>query len=212
MLDIHIRFARGDFVVSVQQKIESSVTGLFGPSGSGKSTLLGLLGGFIKPDLGHIILDGSCLFDSAKRVNLAPHMRSIGTLFQDGRLFPHLSIKKNLTYGLNLIAEENRVIQFDAIVEMLELSDFLARRPHELSGGEIQRVALGRALLTSPKLLLLDEPLSSLDMRLRQQILPFLKLIKDEIKIPMIYVSHDMSEIKYLTDKIMRIEAGNIST
>jgi molybdate transport system ATP-binding protein len=212
MLDIHIRFARGDFVVSVQQKIESSVTGLFGPSGSGKSTLLGLLGGFIKPDSGHIILDGSCLFDSAKRVNLAPHMRSIGTLFQDGRLFPHLSIKKNLTYGLNLIAEENRVIQFDAIVEMLELSDFLARRPHELSGGEIQRVALGRALLTSPKLLLLDEPLSSLDMRLRQQILPFLKLIKDEIKIPMIYVSHDMSEIKYLTDKIMRIEAGNIST
>ncbi len=212
MLDIHIRFARGDFVVNVQQKIESSVTGLFGPSGSGKSTLLGLLGGFIKPDSGHIILDGSCLFDSAKRVNLAPHMRSIGTLFQDGRLFPHLSIKKNLTYGLNLIAEENRVIQFDAIVEMLELSDFLARRPHELSGGEIQRVALGRALLTSPKLLLLDEPLSSLDMRLRQQILPFLKLIKDEIKIPMIYVSHDMSEIKYLTDKIMRIEAGNIST
>ena len=212
MLDIHIRFARGDFVVNVQQKIDSSVTGLFGPSGSGKSTLLGLLGGFIKPDSGHIILDGSCLFDSAKRVNLAPHMRSIGTLFQDGRLFPHLSIKKNLTYGLNLIAEENRVIQFDAIVEMLELSDFLARRPHELSGGEIQRVALGRALLTSPKLLLLDEPLSSLDMRLRQQILPFLKLIKDEIKIPMIYVSHDMSEIKYLTDKIMRIEAGNIST
>jgi molybdate transport system ATP-binding protein len=212
MLDIHIRFARGDFVVNVQQKIESSVTGLFGPSGSGKSTLLGLLGGFIKPDSGHIILDGSCLFDSAKRVNLAPHMRCIGTLFQDGRLFPHLSIKKNLTYGLNLIAEENRVIQFDAIVEMLELSDFLARRPHELSGGEIQRVALGRALLTSPKLLLLDEPLSSLDMRLRQQILPFLKLIKDEIKIPMIYVSHDMSEIEYLTDKIMRIEAGNIST
>ena len=175
MLDIHIRFARGDFVVNVQQKIESSVTGLFGPSGSGKSTLLGLLGGFIKPDSGHIILDGSCLFDSAKSVNLAPHMRRIGTLFQDGRLFPHLSIKKNLTYGLNLIAEENRVIQFDAIVEMLELSDFLARRPHELSGGEIQRVALGRALLTSPKLLLLDEPLSSLDMRLRQQILPFLK-------------------------------------
>ena len=212
MLDIHIRFARGDFVVNVQQKIESSVTGLFGPSGSGKSTLLGLLGGFIKPDSGHIILDGSCLFDSAKRVNLAPHMRRIGPLFQDGRLFPHLSIKKNLTYGLNLIAEENRVIQFDAIVEMLELSDFLARRPHELSGGEIQRVALGRALLTSPKLLLLDEPLSSLDMRLRQQILPFLKLIKDEIKIPMIYVSHDMSEIEYLTDKIMRIEAGNIST
>ena len=212
MLDIHIRFARGDFVVNVQQKIESSVTGLFGPSGSGKSTLLGLLGGFIKPDSGHIILDGSCLFDSAKSVNLAPHMRRIGTLFQDGRLFPHLSIKKNLTYGLNLIAEENRVIQFDAIVEMLELSDFLARRPHELSGGEIQRVALGRALLTSPKLLLLDEPLSSLDMRLRQQILPFLKLIKDEIKIPMIYVSHDMSEIAYLTDKIMRIEAGNIST
>lgn len=212
MLDIHIRFARGDFVVNVQQKIESSVTGLFGPSGSGKSTLLGLLGGFIKPDSGHIILDGSCLFDSAKSVNLAPHMRRIGTLFQDGRLFPHLSIKKNLTYGLNLIAEENRVIQFDAIVEMLELSDFLARRPHELSGGEIQRVALGRALLTSPKLLLLDEPLSSLDMRLRQQILPFLKLIKDEIKIPMIYVSHDMSEIEYLADKIMRIEAGNIST
>lgn len=212
MLDIHIRFARGDFVVNVQQKIDSSVTGLFGPSGSGKSTLLGLLGGFIKPDSGHIILDGSCLFDSAKRVNLAPHMRRIGMLFQDGRLFPHLSIKKNLTYGLNLIAEENRVIQFDVIVEMLELSDFLGRRPHELSGGEIQRVALGRALLTSPKLLLLDEPLSFLDMRLRQQILPFLKLIKDEIKIPMIYVSHDMSEIEYLTDKIMRIEAGNISS
>jgi molybdate transport system ATP-binding protein len=210
MLDIDTRFARGDFVVNVQQKIEAPVTGLFGPSGSGKSTLLGLLGGFIKPDSGYIVLDDICLFDGVKKINLAPHLRRIGTLFQDGRLFPHLSIRNNLTYGLNLIAEENRVIQFDAIVEMLELSDFLARRPHELSGGEIQRVALGRALLSSPKLLLLDEPLSSLDMRLRQQILPFLKLIKDEIKIPMIYVSHDMTEIKYLTDDILMINAGRI--
>ena len=200
MLQFNLRLARGSFV-----------TGLFGPSGSGKSTLLSLIAGFVKPDSGHLILNGVTLFNSEEGINLAPNLRRIGMLFQDGRLFPHLSIKNNLTYGLDLLSLESRVIHLSDVIEMLELVSLLEKRPYELSGGEVQRVALGRALLMSPKLLLLDEPLSSLDEKLKKQILPFLKRIKENVEIPMIYVSHDLEEINYLTTSIMNIQNGQIT-
>jgi molybdate transport system ATP-binding protein len=211
MLQFNLRLARDSFVLDISQDIQTSVTGLFGPSGSGKSTLLGMIAGFVKPDSGHLILNGVTLFNSEKGINLAPNIRRVGMLFQDGRLFPHLSIKNNLTYSLDLLPLESRVIQLSDVIEMLELVSLLEKRPYELSGGEVQRVALGRALLMSPKLLLLDEPLSSLDEKLKKQILPFLKRIKENLEIPMIYVSHDLDEIKYLTTSIMNIENGKIN-
>ena len=184
---------------------------LIGPNGAGKSTLLSLIAGFVKPDSGHLILNGVTLFNSEEGINLAPNLRRIGMLFQDGRLVPHLSIKNNLTYGLDLLSLESRVIHLSDVIEMLELVSLLEKRPYELSGGEVQRVALGRALLMSPKLLLLDEPLSSLDEKLKKQILPFLKRIKENVEIPMIYVSHDLEEINYLTTSIMNIQNGQIT-
>ena len=211
MLQFNLRLARGSFVLDINQDIQTSVTGLFGPSGSGKSTLLSLIAGFVKPDSGHLILNGVTLFNSEEGINLAPNLRRIGMLFQDGRLFPHLSIKNNLTYGLDLLSLESRVIHLSDVIEMLELVSLLEKRPYELSGGEVQRVALGRALLMSPKLLLLDEPLSSFDEKLKKQILPFLKRIKENVEIPMIYVSHDLEEINYLTTSIMNIQNGQIT-
>lgn len=205
MLDIAIQYQRGNFNLNFQKVITSPIVGLFGASGVGKSTLLALIAGLIKPNEGHIFLDGLCLFDSHTHVNLPPHQRHIATVFQDGRLFPHLSVKNNLLYGYKLVPETHRQLHLDEVVELLALKTLLSNQPYQLSGGESQRVALGRALLMSPKFLLLDEPLASLDNHLKQQILPFLKRIKDEIHIPMIYVSHDMAEIQYLTDEIIRL-------
>ncbi|MFZ9642458.1 MAG: ATP-binding cassette domain-containing protein [Candidatus Methylopumilus sp.] len=204
-LEIDVRFQRGDFKLNFKEHFSDPVTGLFGASGVGKSTLLGLLAGFLKPDQGHIKLEGVALFDSSQLINLPPHQRRIATVFQDGRLFPHLSVQDNLLYGFKLCTAANRRIDFANVVELLEIEDLTAKRAHALSGGEAQRVALGRALLMSPQLLLLDEPLSSLDARLKQQILPFLKRIKDEIKIPMVYVSHDSEEMNYLADKVYQL-------
>lgn len=205
MLDIAIKYQRSHFSLNLERVITSPVVGLFGESGAGKSTLLSLIAGLISPCRGHIILDGVCLFDADKGINLPAHQRRIAMVFQDGRLFPHLSVKNNLLYGYKLLEENQRQLHLDEIVHLLELSDLLASQPHQLSGGEAQRVALGRALLMSPKLLLLDEPLSSLDSRLKQQILPFLKRVKDEINIPMIYVSHDLAEIQHLTNEIIQM-------
>ena len=205
MLEIDIRFHRGDFKLDFKQSLSESVTGLFGASGSGKSTLLGLIAGFVNPNDGRIKLDDVVLFDRNQSINLAPHKRKVATVFQDGRLLPHLNVKDNLLFGFKLTPEQERCIDFEAVTSLLEIEGLLAKRVHELSGGETQRVALGRALLMSPKLLLLDEPLSSLDIRLKQQILPFLKRIKDEVSIPMIYVSHDKAEIDYLADKVFEL-------
>jgi molybdate transport system ATP-binding protein len=205
MIEIDIRFHRSDFNLDFKQSLSEPVTGLHGASGSGKSTLLGLIAGFISPNDGFIKLDDVVLFDRNQSVNLPPHKRKVATVFQDGRLLPHLNVKDNLLFGFKLTPEQDRRIDFEVVTSLLEIKGLLAKRVHELSGGETQRVALGRALLMSPKLLLLDEPLSSLDIRLKKQILPFLKRIKDEVSIPMIYVSHDKEEINYLADKVFEL-------
>ncbi|MGH8655057.1 MAG: molybdenum ABC transporter ATP-binding protein [Gammaproteobacteria bacterium] len=210
MLELDVRLTRGRFDLEARLTLTHPVTGLFGPSGSGKTTLLHVLAGLVLPQSGRIVLEGEVLFDAAKRIQVPPYRRRIGLVFQDSQLFPHLSVKHNLLYGCKLLPREQRVFSLNRIVELLELGPLLNGRPHHLSGGERQRVALGRALLASPRLLLLDEPLTSLDERLKQQILPFLRRVKDEIQIPMIYVSHAINEILHLTQQMVVLDGGRI--
>ena len=205
MLNLDIFYTIGSFELEAKHEFQQGITGLFGASGSGKTTLLNLISGFLAPTQGKITLNNQVLFDSSLKINLSPNLRGIGTVFQDGRLFPHLSVKRNIAYGFNLLKPSEIKIQLDEIINLLEIDNQLDKLPHELSGGERQRVALARAVLMSPRLLLLDEPLASLDLRLKRQILPYLLKIKKETNIPMIYVSHDIDEINHIADKVIRI-------
>jgi molybdate transport system ATP-binding protein len=210
MLDIDLSLKRGEFNTKLKCQFAAPVTGLFGASGAGKSTLLGMLAGLIKPDSGRVAIDNQVLFDSARGINKPIYERRIGLVFQDSHLFPHLNVWHNLNYGFNLLPVVDRQFNPNQIIDLLEIGHLLNHKPHQLSGGEKQRVALGRTLLASPRLLLLDEPLASLDTRLKSQILPFLRRIKEEIKIPMLYVSHAIDEILSLTSQIAIIEHGNL--
>ncbi len=208
VLELDLHFRRDEFSLQVKQQFSASITGILGASGSGKSTLLSLVAGLLKPQQGKIILNGKTLCDTATRTWVPPHRRHVGLVFQDGQLLPHLSVRNNLLYGYNNIAPEQRRFALDAIVDLLEIGQLLGRKPAQLSGGEKQRVALGRAVLYSPELLLLDEPLSALDERLKQQILPFFLRIYDECKIPMIYVTHALSELEFLTSQRFVVRDG----
>lgn len=199
---------RGNFALHACARMDSRVTGLCGASGAGKSTLLALIAGLQKPDSGCILLDGRVLVDTDKKIFLPPEKRHIGLVFQDAQLFPHLSVKHNLLYGFHRLKPEERSFSLEEILGLLEIRHLLDRHPRLLSGGEKQRVALGRALLYSPRLLLLDEPLSSLDEKRKQQILPFLLRVRDELQMPMLFVSHVQEEVRYLSEKIWLIENG----
>lgn len=208
MLSIDLDYRRGSFRLLARGDIDEGVTGVCGPSGSGKSTLLALLAGLLKPQQGRIGFGGEALVDTQRQVFVPPWQRHFGLVFQDGQLFPHLSVRNNLLYGYRQLQPARRHFELRAVTDLLEIGDLLDRRTTQLSGGERQRVALGRALLYSPRLLLLDEPLSSLDERLKQQILPFLKRVKEETRIPMIYVSHSPAEVEFLADRVLRIDDG----
>ncbi len=214
MIDIDLQRThknnQGDFYLNIKCATDAPVTGVFGPSGAGKSTLLAMIAGLVKPDTGHLYLDGECLFDSERGINMPVHQRRIGFVFQDSRLFPHLNVENNLKYGFKLLPQRSQQLGFSKIVDLLEIGHLLAQKPHQLSGGEKQRVALGRALLISPRLLLLDEPLASLDVRLKQQILPFLRRVKNELNLPMLYVSHAIDEVLYLTSQVVIMEHGKL--
>lgn len=210
MLDLDIQFQRDNFSLRVAQQFSAPITGIFGASGSGKSTLLSLIAGLLKPQQGFIRLNDEVLCDTSMNCWVPPHRRHIGLVFQDGQLLPHLSVRKNLLYGYNNIAAAERRFSLETVVELLEIQQLLDRKPAHLSGGEKQRVALGRAVLYSPQLLLLDEPLSALDERLKQQILPFFLRIYDECKIPMIYVTHALSELDFLTSQRFVVRGGNL--
>ena len=211
MMALHFKSRRDNFTFEVALNLPSLGTlGIYGPSGAGKSTLLNMIAGLVTPDAGYLKLGDQVVFDAASRINVPIYQRHIGMVFQDSRLFPHLNVEENLRYGYRLLAPADRRLQFDQIVELLELGPLLAQKPHALSGGQKQRVALGRALLTSPRLLLMDEPLASLDMRLKQHILPFLRRVRTELNIPMIYVSHAIDEILYLTSDIAMIDQGQL--
>lgn len=211
MLNFDFGYARGVFQLDARAELGHGVTGIFGPSGSGKSTLLLLIAGLLKPQTGMLRLDKDVLVDRARRVFVPAWRRHFGLVFQDGQLFPHLSVRDNLLYGNARLAPEQRLLALDTVLQLLEIGHLLERRPALLSGGERQRVALGRALLYSPRLLLLDEPLSSLDDRLKQQILPFLKRVKDETRIPMLYVTHARTEVDYLADRVLLMERGRLT-
>jgi molybdate transport system ATP-binding protein len=210
MIEVDVALQRGHFLLDVQLQSDADVIGLFGPSGSGKSTLLLILAGLIKPDRGYFRLNGKTLLDISQGIHVPAYRRKVGVVFQESRLFPHLSVRQNLLYGFDLIPKQARRFSLDQVVALLELQSVLDYQPDQLSGGQRQRVALGRALLASPSLLLMDEPLAALDVRLKSQILPFLRRVRDEIDIPIVYVSHAINEILYLTRQLAVIEHGQV--
>jgi len=212
MLHLDLTYRRAQFALQAQTQVAAGVTGVCGPSGAGKSTLLALVAGLLVPLSGSVRFAHEVLNDVAQGIFVAPWRRHFGLVFQEGRLFPHLSVRSNLLYGARRLTPSARQLTLESVAALLELQPLLQRRPAQLSGGERQRVALGRALLYSPRLLLLDEPLSSLDERLKQQILPFLKRIKEEIRIPMLYVSHDQREVEFLADRVLWMAQGQLRT
>ena len=208
-LVIDIRLDRPGFALDAAFTSPGGVTALFGRSGAGKSTLAGLIAGLVKPDRGRIVIDGEVLVDRAAGVFVPPHRRRIGSVFQDGRLFPHLDVRRNLLYGA-WFAGIAKAAPLGEIVELLGIGHLLDRRPATLSGGEKQRVAIGRALLMRPRLLLLDEPLAALDQARKDEILPYLERLWDETRLPMVYVSHARDEVVRLADRLVVIEAGQV--
>jgi molybdate transport system ATP-binding protein len=204
-----LRYPSG-FLLDCAFAADASITALCGPSGSGKTSLLSILAGLRRPDSGRILLNGRVLYDSATGVNLPPEKRRMGYVFQDQLLFPHLSVERNLLYGWRRRPASARAINFQRVVQVLELRNLLERLPHTLSGGEKQRVALGRALLSAPDLLLLDEPLAALDQPLKQRILEYVEQILKEWRLPTIYVSHQIPEVTRLAEDIVIVERGQI--
>lgn len=205
IFDCDLIVQQGDFQLKQHFQSEQKVVGLFGVSGAGKTTILHSIAGIIKPKQGRIRIQDRTFFDSRQQINLSVQARRTGMVFQDGQLFPHYSVQQNLLFGWQRIASSERKFELDYVVQLLKLEHLLTRMPAKLSGGEKQRVALGRALLYSPQILLLDEPLSALDAHHKTEIIPFFQKIRDEIHIPMLYVSHDAEEIAQLTDTLWQL-------
>lgn len=207
-MKVQKRFAA--FNLAVDFNVSGDRVGIFGISGSGKSTLVSLLAGLQQPDQGEIFLDDECLFNSAKHINLRPEQRRIAMVFQQHCLFPHMNVKNNLLYGFKRCPPEQRTIDFNILTRVLKIDDLLGRGVTNLSGGEKQRVALGRAILANPRLLLMDEPLSALDDTLRFQIIPYLKSVSERFGIPYLFISHSLVEMRLMTDSALLIENGRI--
>ncbi len=211
MLEVTVAKRLGSFEIDAEFSCATNgIVALFGRSGAGKTSLVNLLAGLSRPDSGRIEIEGVTVFDSSRGLDLPPERRRIGYVFQEGRLFPHLTLRGNLTYGLRRAPARERRIQFDQIVELLGLEALLGRRPHDLSGGEKQRVALGRALLANPRLLLMDEPLAGLDQARKDEVLRFIERLRDELTIPIVYVSHAMPEIVRLADIMVLMSEGRV--
>lgn len=204
------RLARPGFTFDAAFEAGPGVTALFGPSGAGKSTALALLAGLERPDAGRIALDGAAVVDTERRLWTPAHRRRIAVVFQDSRLFPHLSVRANLLYGRWFTPAAARRVALEPVVEVLGVGHLLDRRPASLSGGERQRIAIGRALLASPRLLLMDEPLASLDADRKLEILPFIERLRDEFAIPIVYVSHSVEEVARLASLVVRLEGGRV--
>jgi molybdate transport system ATP-binding protein len=209
-LEVSAEARLGDFALDASFKSESRVTAIFGPSGSGKTSVLNVIAGLLRPERGRVAVDGAVLLDTAAGIFLPPHRRRVGYVFQDGRLFPHLSVKGNLLYGRIFARRLRQHAAFEEIVDLLDLGPLLRRGPSALSGGEKQRVAIGRALLSSPLLLLLDEPLSSLDERRKEEVMPFLEKLRDQARMPIVYVSHVFSEIERLAGTVVLMAGGQV--
>jgi len=208
MIDIDIEQSLGDFTLQVKFCVDAPVVGVFGRSGAGKSSLINAIAGVTKPRCGHVRINGVTLFDHVSGVDLAPPRRRVGYVFQDALLFPHLSVNANLMYGHRLRPASAHYIEPARVIEVLGIGALLQRRPDTLSGGERQRVAIGRALLAQPRVLLLDEPLASLDQARKNEILDYIERLRDEFHIPIVYVSHSIAEITRLADAVVVIADG----
>ncbi|MCR2833147.1 ATP-binding cassette domain-containing protein [Parerythrobacter lacustris] len=203
--DLRIKKRIGERSIDLTMSDSAGLVALTGPSGAGKTTVLNCIAGLMVPDDGHIAIGGRTLFDRASHTNLPPEARSCGYVFQDSRLFPHLTVVRNLAYGEALASSEDRWIDLMEVACLLEIADLLDRHPASLSGGETRRVAIGRALLAAPRFLLLDEPLASLDPARGEQVLQCVERIRDELGLPMLYVSHDAAEVARLTDRVVEL-------
>jgi molybdate transport system ATP-binding protein len=210
MLAVDVEKRLGAFSLAAQFETGAGVTAVFGPSGSGKTTLVNMIAGLVAPDRGRITLADTALFDSGQGIDLPAHKRRIGYVFQEGRLFPHLTVAANLDYGRRMCRLPPDEAERARIVELLDIGHLATRRPGRLSGGERQRIAVGRALLMRPRLLLLDEPLASLDAARKREILPYFERLRDEVGVPMVYVSHNAAELRRIATSVVRLEAGRV--
>jgi len=212
MLEVAAKARLGSFSLDIQFEVEGGgITALFGRSGAGKTSTVNVIAGLRRPDSGRVALDGDVLFDSTAGIDVAPERRRIGYVFQEGRLFPHMTAAGNLAYGMRRIQAPDRSVSFDHVVDLLGLRGLLYRRPADLSGGEKQRVAVGRALLMSPRVLLMDEPLASLDAPRKGEILPFIERLREDLSIPVVYVSHVIEEIVRLADRMVLMSDGRVA-
>ncbi|HEV7409285.1 MAG TPA: molybdenum ABC transporter ATP-binding protein [Bradyrhizobium sp.] len=211
MLRVEVFKQLGEFSIEASFTSEGRVTGLFGASGAGKTSLINMIAGLLKPDRGIIAIDGETLNDTAAHLHIPAHRRRIGYVFQDARLFPHLDVRRNLDYGRRMNGLAADPANHARVVDLLDIGTLLDRRPGQLSGGERQRVALGRALLAQPRLLLLDEPLGSLDEERKAEILPYLVRLRDEANVPMVYVSHDAGEMRQLAAQVVMLKRGRVT-
>lgn len=210
-LFVSIEHQLGDFRLHAEFACEGRLTALFGPSGSGKTSIVNAIAGLLRPDRAKIVIDGLTLVDTTTRVHVPTHRRHIGYVFQEARLFPHMSVRRNLLYAQWFGGRRaGSAASFGAVVEMLGLERLLQRYPSRLSGGEKQRVAIGRALLSHPRLLLMDEPLASLDDARKQEILPYIERLRDEAKAPIVYVSHSLAEVRRLADHVVVLDHGAV--
>lgn len=208
MLQVQVRRRKGVFHLDVDFSVAAHhILAVHGPSGSGKTTLINLLAGLERPDAGRIVIGDRVLFDSAKGIDIKPEARRVGYVFQDCRLFPHMSVATNLKYGRHRGGSR---VDFGRVVDLLDLAPLLRRRPGSLSGGEKQRVAIGRALLSGPRILLLDEPLASIDQKRKEEILPFIRRLRDEFDLPIVYVTHAPDEIATIAERSIRIDNGRL--
>ena len=203
--DVDVSLRRGGRQLGACFSAPAGLVALFGPSGAGKTSVLDMIAGLTQPDAGRIAVSGEILFDSAANISLPPERRACGYVLQDGRLFPHRRVRDNLLFGWHLAPPERRWLELQEAVGFLGIGHLLERMPHTLSGGEAQRVAIGRALLSGPRFLLMDEPLSSLDMARREEIMTLIERIRAELAIPILYVSHDRAEVDRLADRVIEI-------
>ena len=208
---VSVRRRLGAFLLDASFESHGQLTAIFGASGSGKTSVVNAIAGLLRPDAGRIVIDGHVLTDTASGISLAVHRRRVGYVFQDARLFPHLSVAQNLAYGRWFAPRAGRYAEWAQIIELLGISHLLDRRPNGLSGGEKQRVAIGRALLASPRLLLMDEPLAALDAARKAEILPYIERLRDELQIPIVYVSHSVAEVTRLATDIVVMAEGRVA-
>jgi molybdate transport system ATP-binding protein len=210
MIAVDVRLRQGDFFLKATLTAQSKTLALYGPSGAGKTTLLNIIAGLAHPDEGRIAIDSIPFLDTSARIDLSPRQRRVGYVFQELRLFPHLKVERNLLYGRRFAPKGERSVDFDQVVDLLGIRPLLDRWPARLSGGEKQRVAIGRALLANPRLLLLDEPLAALDEARRAEILTYIEKLRDAFAIPIVFVSHRLSEVDRLAGDVAILDQGKL--